>query len=211
MPTSSTSPRTPWNRGKRLPPEPLTQAEVLALLGACSSRSATGLRNAALLVLLWRGGLRVGETLALEPKDIDPETHTVRILHGKGNKARTVGIDATAFAVLARWMDRRKQLGINGRAPVVCTLQGGGVLASYVRALLPRLACKAGIAKRVHPHGLRHTHSVELAREGIPITVISRQLGHSSVAVTNTYVNHLQPGEVIEAMKARSWELPKAG
>jgi len=196
---------TPWNKGKTLPAEPLTPQEALALLSACSSKAPTGLRNRALLTLLWRGGLRVAESLALLPKDVDPEAGTVRVLRGKGSKARTVGLDPTAMAVVQRWTDRRRELGINGRARLLCTLKGKPLLSSYCRALLPRLARKAGILKRAHPHGLRHTHAVELVRERVPLPVISRQLGHSSVAVTNTYINHLSPEEVVETMKARQW------
>lgn len=67
----------PWNKGRRLPPEPLTHTEVLALLRACSSKAPTGQRNAALIVLLWRAGLRCSEALDLYAKDIDAQAHTV--------------------------------------------------------------------------------------------------------------------------------------
>ena len=146
---------TPWNKGRTLPAEPLTPHEALALLSACSSKAPTGLRNRALLTLLWRGGLRVAESLALLPKDVDPEAGTVRVLRGKGSKARTVGLDPTAMAVVQRWVDRRRELGIKGRAPLLCTLKGKPLHSSYCRALLPRLARKAEILKRAHPHGLR--------------------------------------------------------
>jgi len=76
-----------------------------------------------------------------------------------------------------------------------------------VQALLPWLVEKAGIEERVHGHGLRHTHAGELAREGVAINVIQRQLGHSNVATTSRYLAHIQPVEVIEIMKARTWEL----
>lgn len=197
--------RTPWNKGRTLPPEPLTPQEALSLLSACSAVAPTGIRNRALLVLLWRGGLRVSEALALMPKDVDPTRGTVRVLRGKGHKARTVGLDPTAMAVIQRWLDCRRDLQIDGRAPLVCTLKGRSLKSSYCRALLPRLARKAGVLKRVHPHGLRHTHAVELARERVPLVVISRQLGHSSAAITNTYINHLNPEEVVETMQARAW------
>ena len=89
------------------------------------------------------------------------------------------------------------RLGVNGHAPVLCTLKGKRVSAAYVRALLPRLARKAGIEKRVHAHGLRRTHAAELAREGVPLNVISRQLGHSNVSTTSRYLDHVAPLEVV--------------
>lgn len=195
----------PSNKGRRLPPEVLTEAEVSALLRACSNRAPTGVRNRALIVLMYRGGLRVGEALALRPKDLDRAAGTIRVLHGKGDKARTVGLDPQAFAVLERWLDRRAARGINGHAPIFCTLHGASVSSSYVRVLLPRLAKKAGIVKRVHPHGLRHTHAAELAREGVPARLIQEQLGHGSLQTTDAYLRKIAPTDLIDAMQKRTW------
>lgn len=61
-------------------------------------------------------------------------------------------------------------------------VDGASLHQSYVRTLLPRLAAKAGIEKRVHPHGLRHTLAYELMMEGVPVPIIQRQLGHASLA-----------------------------
>ena len=105
------------------------------------------------------------------------------------------------------WLDKRSLLGLNGRQPVFCTLKGAPVKDSYIRALLPRLARKAGIEKRVHAHGLRHTHAFELAGEGVPLHVIQRQLGHSKLETTERYINHLNPAEVVEMAKRRVWTL----
>ena len=78
---------------------------------------------------------------------------------------------------------------------------------SYVRALLPRLARRAGIDRRVHAHGLRHTHAFELANEGHPLHVIQARLGHGSLAVTDRYIRHLAPQQVVETMGGRKWSL----
>ena len=195
------------NQGQRFPPEVLDGDEVRALIKAASGRAPTGIRNRALLAVLYRGGLRVSEALALEPKDVDRKHGTVRILHGKGDRARTVGLDAGAFALVERWLEKRKALGIKRSAPLFCTLDGRPVDSSYVRHALKRLAAKAGIEKRVHPHGLRHTHAAELAREGVAMNVIQAQLGHSSLATTSRYLAHVAPQHVVEAMRAREWKL----
>ncbi|HJQ83494.1 MAG TPA: tyrosine-type recombinase/integrase [Candidatus Binatia bacterium] len=84
-----------------------------------------------------------------------------------------------------------------------CTLKGGRVATAYVRALMPRLARRAGIEKRVHAHGLRHTHAAELAMEGKPVNLIQAQLGHASLAVTSAYLAHIAPAQLIEAMRTR--------
>jgi integrase len=77
--------------------------------------------------------------------------------------------------------------------------------------MLKRLADKAGIEKRVHPHGLRHTHACELRQEGVDIGIISKQLGHSSTATTARYLDHIAPQAVIDIMRAREWKKLKQG
>lgn len=199
--------RRPANAGRKYPAEILTPEEVKALIRACSSRAASGLRNRALIVVMYRGGLRLSEALALKPKDIDPGKGTVTVLHGKGDTRRTVGLDPGAFAVVERWLDRRKALGLTGRSTLFCTLQGAALKPSYVRTLLPRLAAKVGIEKRVHPHGLRHTHAAELASEGVPVNLVQQQLGHSSLATTDRYLRHIAPAQLVEALQQREWTI----
>lgn len=188
------------------PIEILTPEEVRELIRACSGRAPTGIRNRALIAVLYRAGLRIAEALDLHPKDLDRKAGTIRVLHGKGDKARTVGMDPEAFALVERWLDTRAGRGINGRATVFCTLKGGRLKSQYVQVLLPRLARKAGVEKRVHAHGFRHTMAAELRREGVDIEIIRRQLGHSSLATTARYLQHLAPEAVRETMAARSWD-----
>jgi site-specific recombinase XerD len=177
------------------------------LIRATSSRAPTGIRNRALIVVLYRGGLRLAEALSLRPKDADAAKGTITVLHGKGDRRRTVGLDPAAFAILERWLETRKGLGLTGKDPLFCTLGGESLKPSYVRTLLPRLAVKAGIEKRVHPHGLRHTHAAELASEGMPTNLVQAQLGHSSLATTDRYLRHIAPTQLIDAMRRREWAL----
>jgi integrase len=156
---------------------------------------------------MYRGGLRLGETLALKPKDVDPNRGTITVLHGKGDRRRTVGVDPGAMAIIMRWVEKRPGLGINGRARLFCTLQGQTLKPSYVRTMLVRVAARVGIEKRVHPHGLRHTHSYELMMEGVPVPVIQQQLGHASLATTDRYLRHIAPKDVVEIMRRREWLL----
>jgi integrase/recombinase XerD len=199
--------RKPANKGNKYPPEVLSADEVRGLIEACSNKAPTGIRNRALVIAMYRGGLRAGETLALRPKDVDVTAGAITVLHGKGDRRRVVGIDPGAMAILSRWLDTRLSLGINGHAPLFCTLDGNPLKPSYLRTLLPRLAQKAGIEKRVHPHGLRHTHAYELMMEGVPVPIIQQQLGHTSLATTDRYVSHLAPIDVISQMQRRNWSL----
>lgn len=193
------------NKGKRYPAEILTKTEVQNLLNACSSKSYTGVRNRALITVLYRAGLRITEALALAPKDLDKDAGSIRILHGKGDKSRTVGMDPDAFAALDTWMSRRAELEIDDNSTVFCTLEGNVVKTAYIRTLLPRLGRKAKIAKRVHAHGLRHTMAAEMLAEGYDVGTISMQLGHSNIATTATYLAHISPNAVIKAMQSRTW------
>jgi site-specific recombinase XerD len=202
----------PPNYGMKLPAEILTPQEVSRLMDACSRRGPAGLRNRALIVVLWRGGLRTAEALGLELRDVDREQGTLVVRHGKGNRRRVVGFDPSAFAVLEQWLDRRAKLGVPRGAKVFCTITqnnlGNPLGGAYWREAIKELGRKAGIEKRVHSHGLRHTHAVELMREGVRLPLIQRQLGHSSLGITERYLNHLHPGEVIDAMKERHWPFP---
>jgi site-specific recombinase XerD len=198
-------------KGKTYPPETLTESEVHGLIKSCSRRAPTGRRNAAAIVLMYRSGLRVGEVLALKPKDVDVDSGVVRVLHGKGDRSRVVAIDPGSMAIIVRWMEWRSRHGIRPPSPLICTLRGRYVGQHYIRQMLGRMRTRAGIEKRVHPHGLRHTFAAELAAEGTPINVIQRALGHSNAATTGRYLNHVAPEDVIRVLRNRSWPEKVAG
>jgi site-specific recombinase XerD len=195
-------------RGRTFPPEPLTADEVTALLAQCSRRAPTGVRDKALIMLLYRSGLRISEALALRPSGIVFADHSARVLHGKGDKATVRGFHASADDALIRWIDARKALGVKG-GPLFCTLDGGPLSDRQVRDMLKRRAAKAGIDKRVHPHGLRHTYAEELLRAGADVVTIQKLLGHTSVAVTARYLDHLTNGEAIDRLQLL--DLPEVG
>lgn len=191
------------NAGRTYPAEPLSRSEVATLLAAFN-RGPTGIRNAALVALLYRGGLRIGEALALRPADVDLASGTARVLHGKGDKARTAWLDPDAVAHVARWVDARRKLGLrNGR--LLCGLKGQAWTPQAAREALYRAARKAGLEKRVHPHGLRHSHAAELALEGVPTPVIQQQLGHANLAVTDRYLRGITSADVGRYIRGRQW------
>jgi site-specific recombinase XerD len=194
----------PTNKGKRFPAEPLTRAETARLLAAVPTRSTSGLRLRALIAVMYGAGLRVQEALDLMPRDVDE--CTVRVRSGKGGKTMTVSIDPASCDLLGRWMDRRKTLGLTGREPVFATYSannfGGTMDARYVRAALARHGAKAGIEKRVHPHGLRHSLAFQLYVDGVPLNEIRRQLRHSSLAGTQHYIDHLCPSTDLAVVMA---------
>jgi site-specific recombinase XerD len=200
MPPMMRAGMIPPNKGKRYPAEVLEPAEVQALLDQLSRKSKSGIRNRALVVFLYKSGLRVSEICNLTPADVNLDKHSVRIRLGKGTRTTTRGFHPSATDALARWTDTRKAMGFRN-GPLFCTHQGGPVSDQYVRNLLHQLAAKAGFGKRVHPHGLRHSYAVSLECAGLTVTEISKLLGHSSIRVTARYLDHLTNGAAIEALE----------
>lgn len=200
----SSTPTAVSNSARRFPAEVLTNEEVLLLMHACSTRW-TGVRDRALIATMYRAGLRIGESLALRPIDVNVRASCIRVLHGKGGRSRTVGIDAGALAVLTEWIEVRRVMGFGEGAALFCTKEGGPVARSWPRVLLPRLARQAGLVRRVHAHGLRHTHAAQLREEGLDLGIISKQLGHASIETTARYLDHIAPLAVVEAIRNRGW------
>lgn len=206
MPPRPPKGTTPPNAGRRFPPEPLTADEARQLINAPSKRAPTGRRNAAMLAIAYRCGLRCAEILSLEERDVDVAAGTINVRCGKGRKARIVGADAGTLALVERWLEAKRKRKI--RAPFLfTTLTGLPVDASYCRGMIRRMAKRAGIQKRAHFHGLRHTYAAELAREGIPMNTIQAALGHSNLGTTSRYLAHVDPREVVDAMRSRSFDV----
>lgn len=191
------------NKGKKFPVYTLEREEVHALIDA-NNCGASGLRDRALIGTGWGTGGRVSELLSLHMADIDFETRAVRINGTKTkNAVRTVGLNNYSLAMVRDWWDVRRDMGIPDTAPLFCCIseneKGNPVRPAQFRQKLHILARKAEIPKRVHPHALRHTFAVELKRAGVDIRIISKALGHSNIAITHIYLDHIDPSEVVEA------------
>lgn len=184
------------NKGKKLPGEVLTPDEVQRLL-ASFPKSRTGVRNRAIVAAGLYASLRCAEICDLLVNDIDLERCSVLVRCGKGGKTARVGISRAAIPYLKAWIDSRPH-----SCYLFCTFRGGRISESYIREFIPRYGAKAGIGHRIHCHALRHSSAVALMRAGTPLVVISRQLRHSSISVTHTYLNHLSPEELISAVSA---------
>jgi site-specific recombinase XerD len=202
----------PPNYGRTFPAEVYTPTEVRQMLSVCG-RGLVGHRNRAMIVCMWRGGLRVREVIELEPRDFDADEGTLTIRHGKGNKRRVVGIDAQAVAVIERWQAVRTALEVPRRRRLFTTISKGNVgapvQAPQFREALKRIGERADVDKRVHPHGFRHTCAVGLLHDGWDVKAIQMFLGHNSLATTDRYLSHLMPYELIKRARQREW--PAAG
>lgn len=187
--------------------ELLDATEARALIGSASGRAPTGIRNRALVVAMYRSGLRPGEALGLGFGDVDLTTRTITVPARKGGTSRVIGIDAGTAELMQRWVTRREKHGIPPGAPFFCTLSGETLKAAYVRELLPRLARKAAITKRVHPLSLRYTCASEMAGEGLPTALIEKHLGVAVSGSARRYLRSFTDAEVVAAAQEREWRL----
>src|SRR5215216_5118067 len=174
--------RPPRNKGMRYPADPPTVEEIVAVMRQVGA-DRHGARLRALIVVLWRSGLRIQEALALTERDLDPRRGSLLVRHGKGGRRREVGMDEWGFEQLRPWLVERAKLPVG---PLFCVIdgptRGRPWSAAGVRVELRRLAARAGIRRRFAPHQLRHAHALELAREGVSLNIIQRQLGHATSA-----------------------------
>lgn len=197
-------------KGRRYERESYTAEEIRRLLAATSGKSPTALRNYALIVTLWQSGLRINEALELRPGDVTFESTEIFVrkakrTRGGATRYRRVQCGDEALEAIQHWLAARSTLDLPAGAPLFCTLRGAKLHDTYVRAMLQRLAERAGWSKRIHPHGFRHTFAVNLARSGVPVAHIQRLLGHSSLATTSVYMSSITAEDLRESMERVTW------
>lgn len=208
-------------RGKKRLPVTLTETESQALLAQVNPKSATGLRNRAMLAAMLGAGLRVSEVVNLYPADVDFAEGTLRVNEGKGGKDRVIPVDPETLGWLRAWAEKRKALGQNGRQPFFCRVKltaldttgkapavrqmntGDPLNVRSVQALVSRLAREAGIDKDVHPHILRHTYASRLLDRGFTIREVQDLLGHADVSTTMIYT-HVNPAALKAKMQGQA-------
>jgi site-specific recombinase XerD len=195
--------RAPRNKGQLYPADPPTVEEIVAVM-RLTGEHRHGWRLRAMIVVLWRAGLRIHEALALAELDLDPRRGSLLVRNGKGGKRREVGMDEWGWEQVRPWLIARAELPVG---PLFCIIDGptrGRPWASAgVRRELRRLGTRAGVRRRFAPHQLRHAHALELAREGVPLNIIQRQLGHANLGTTSIYLQGIDPEEIIGAVRAR--------
>ena len=144
-----------------------------------------------MLELLYGAGLRVGELVALDVRDLDEHRGEVRVW-GKGSKERVVPLPSASQAALRRWLDTRRHPGVLAEPLFPSLRRRKGELprrldARDVRRRLRRRALEAGLADRVHPHRLRHSYATHLLDMGADLRAIQELLGHESLSTTQKY------------------------
>jgi site-specific recombinase XerD len=170
VPDASLGPRRP----QRLPEAP-KRAEIDSILDALEGDGALGLRNRALVELVYSAGLRSAEAVGLDLGDVDFEQEHVRV-RGKGGKERVVPLGEEASHVVALYLrDGRPELARGANDALFLSVRGRRLDTSTLRRLLP------------HPHRLRHSFATHLLEGGADLRTIQELLGHSSLSTTQVY------------------------
>lgn len=176
-------------------PDVLRPDEAAALIaGAVRAASEqpgpVGLRDVALLELLYATGVRVGELCALDRDDIDLDRRVLRVL-GKGRKERTVPFGVPAHQALRNWLDRGRPelVAPHSGAAVFLGVRGGRIDQRLVRQMVHDRIRDVPGAPDIGPHGLRHTAATHLLEGGADLRSVQELLGHASLATTQLYTH----------------------
>jgi len=175
-------------RERRLP-SILTKDHLSALIAAADEQTPQGLRNRAILELMYAAGVRLSEIVALDLKQLDLAERTL-IVRGKGNKERMVLIGAPAQQALQRYLSQgRPKLSTQDSSALFLNRAGGRLSGRWVQQIVRRHALRAGLDERVHPHLLRHSFATHLLDGGAELRVVQELLGHASASTTQIYTH----------------------
>ncbi len=171
-------------------PDTLTESEVEALIGAPDPEEVLGLRDRAMLELLYATGLRVSELVGLTLAQLNLRQGTVRVT-GKGNKDRLVPLGEEAQVWIERYLVEARPELVRGQAGEVLfpTRRGGAMTRQAFWYLIKRYARRAGIRASLSPHTLRHAFATHLLNHGADLRVVQLLLGHSTISTTQIYTH----------------------
>ena len=179
-------------RDSRLP-RFLSQEEAARLMAAPDTSEGLGLRDRALLELLYAGGLRVSEARGLDVSEVNLETRELRVT-GKGSKQRVVLIGNAARDALALYLGQVRPLLANRESggALILNRYGSRLSQRSIQEKVRRYAAKVGLRSGVHTHTLRHSFATHLLEGGADLRVVQELLGHASPATTQVYTHVTQ-------------------
>ena len=173
---------------KKLPAH-LSLDEVDRLLATPGGDAFGGLRDRAILELLYSSGLRVSELTGLDWSEVDGDAETVRVL-GKGRKERIVPVGRPALRALDAYRRAVAERGwASASGPVFRNVRGGRLTSRSVARLMERYVAASGTTAKATPHALRHTFATHLLGGGADLRAIQELLGHASLATTQRYTH----------------------
>ena len=179
----------------------LTVDEVFRLLDRPQVDKLLGLRDLAILEVLYSCGIRASEVQSMDVSDIDYDQRLVRI-HGKGNKERIVPIGRQAMRVVKRYLEAtgniRKRMGYNtGMGPLFLNSRGGRLTSRSIGRLVKRYVTESGLPSEISPHSMRHSFATHLLDGGVDLRSVQELLGHVSLSTTQKYT-HVSMDKLME-------------
>ena len=181
----------PPQQGEQLP-DTLSVAEVESLLDSCAGATPVGVRDRALLELLYATGARVSEVLALNVDDASELEHGAGVLTvtGKGNKQRLVPVGSHAQDALQAYLVRVRPSFATGKSHALfLNTRGGALSRQSTWTAIKQAAERAGVHKDISPHTLRHSFATHLLEGGADVRTVQELLGHASVTTTQIYTH----------------------
>ncbi len=175
---------------QRTLPKSLDLEQMITLLETCETNTAKGLRDRAMLELLYGTGMRVSELITLQIEDYNASESVIRVT-GKRNKTRMVPIPVTTHEWLRRYLGQARPVLLKNKkaSALIVNSKGNALSRSGVFRIIQELAVKAGIDKVISPHTLRHTFASHLVKAGADLRSVQELLGHEYVATTEVYTH----------------------
>ena len=171
-------------------PKSLNETEVVALLDAPDINENMGLRDKAMLELLYACGLRVSELVSIKVTEVSVNDSVIRVT-GKGSKTRLVPMGEVATDWISRYLKEARPLILGARLcdSLFVTARADCMTRQAFWYLIKRYALKAGITKPMSPHVLRHAFATHLLNHGADLRVVQMLLGHSDISTTQIYTH----------------------
>jgi integrase/recombinase XerD len=171
-------------------PKSLSEDDVVALLNAPNLNDSIGLRDRAMLEILYASGLRVSELVELKVTEVSLSEGVVRVT-GKGSKTRLVPMGEVAVDWISRYLNEARPVILEKRLSdsLFVTQRGGSMTRQAFWYLIKRYALLAGIHKAMSPHVLRHAFATHLLNHGADLRVVQMLLGHSDISTTQIYTH----------------------
>lgn len=177
--------RTPRKEDKT--PDFLSRADARVLLDEPFENTVLGVRNRALLEVLYATGIRVAELTNLDLEDVERRGRTMRVT-GKGGKTREVVFGSHAHTALENYLECRHEIsGQDKEQALFLNYKGGRLTTRSVARILRKRILEVGLARNISPHGLRHSFATHMLNNGADIRSLQELLGHSSLSTTQRY------------------------